>query len=53
MAQKVIRNYEISCKKGVNWTTGGSNRLQTLLEQIVIISGRSQVRLIWCMEKDV
>ena len=40
-----LKNYDISCKNGVNRETGGSNRRQTLLEQILIILGRTQVRL--------
>ena len=44
-----MKNYDISCKNGVNWKTGGSNRQQTLLEQILIILGRTQVRLIRCV----
>ena len=40
-----MKNYDISCKNGINQETGGSNRQQTLLEQILIILGRTQVQL--------
>ena len=46
MVQKSYNSYDNLCKKGVNRKTGGSNRLQTLLEQMVIFLGRTQVWLI-------
>ena len=48
MAEKIptnLKNYHISCRNRINWDTGLSNRGQTLLEQILIILGRTQVQL--------
>ena len=52
MAEKIhvptvvnLKNDHISCKNRINRDTDGSNRRQTLLEQILIILGRTQIRL--------